>query len=190
MGKRLIPAAGLLAALLLSGTRASADTPAVGAAVLAGCYGNMVAGVVERAEPARVWVRFTDPRGEGCDGWRDADRVKPASVAPAARAAMPAGLPPDGTYPCAKISPGGLLIGVGSLDIRGATYRGLEGGGGYSPLRAEGNLLTLTAGLRGMPKGWQILRAESSADGSGRPLVRIFYRSSAGFDDAIDCVRE
>lgn len=62
---------------------------APGTRVKAGCYGNMYEGVIERSEGARVWVKFDDQKD--CDGWRDANVVKPHGTPGTRGAAYPVG---------------------------------------------------------------------------------------------------
>jgi hypothetical protein len=61
-----------------------------------------------------------------------ADQAQPL---PAGEDSKPAGLgaPPDGVYNAHKISPGGQLMGLGTLEIQGNTYRGIAGGS-FSPI--------------------------------------------------------
>jgi hypothetical protein len=73
---------------------------------------------------------------------------------------------PDGGYRCHKISPGGQLMDIGDLQIK------------------DGQ-----ATMAGMPDGWTVLSV--SAEGTnerGQTLVFLYYRSSSGFNDKLDCV--
>lgn len=168
-----------------SGEWKSGDT------ALAGCYGNMKSGVVDRVEGSRAWVRFADE--PNCDGFRDLTSLRPvpkAATQPSSGQSSTGGAPPSGTYVCQKIS-GSSLIGLGDLVIRGETYSGI-GGGGFAPFKLSGNgELTWTKGIAGLPDGWTVTSSSyAGLDYLGRPLIKIGYRTSRGSTDLIDCVRE
>lgn len=83
-----------------------------------------------------------------------------------AAGALPA-TAPDGTYRCHKISPGGQLMDIGTLTIRGG--KGV---------------------LAGMPQGWTVRSiAPRARNDRGQLVVAFDYRSAAGFNDRLDCVR-
>lgn len=103
------------------------------------------------------------------------------------------GAPPAGIYNCEKIS-GSTYIGLGKIEIRGNTYRGIdeEGRGTFHPFSVDSSgSITWSHGLTGMPDGWS-LKSSSYAglDYKGRPLIKIYYTSKSGWNDLIDCVRE
>ncbi len=100
------------------------------------------------------------------------------------------GAPPSGKYVAQKISPGGQLIGLGDLEIRGSSYRGIAGGG-MAPFSVSGGNISWSAGITGLPDGWVILKSVySGLDHMGRPYIQVYYRSKSGFNDCFDCVRE
>lgn len=68
---------------------------------------------------------------------------------------------PDGRYRCHKISPGGQLMDIGILVMRGG--RGT---------------------LEGLPSGWTV----RSISMIGPALVAFDYTSAAGWHDRLDCV--
>jgi hypothetical protein len=73
---------------------------------------------------------------------------------------------PDGTYQCHKISPGGQLMSVGTLSVRGGK-----------------------GSLAGMPEGWTIGSiAPRPRDSRGSFVVALDYRSARGTSDRLDCV--
>ncbi len=73
---------------------------------------------------------------------------------------------PDGRYRCHKISPGNQLMDIGDLVVSGGQ-----------------------ASVPGMPEGWTILDVSViDQDADGRDLVAVYYRSSAGFNDRLDCL--
>lgn len=100
------------------------------------------------------------------------------------------GAPPNGVYSCQKI--GQTYMGLGPLEIRGKTYRGIGKEGGFHPFTVDAaGHITWSAGIAGLPKGWAIRSSYfAGKDAKGRPLVKIYYRSSSGFNDLIDCVLE
>ena len=73
------------------------------------------------------------------------------------------GAVPDGRYRCHKISPGGQLMDIGTLVMRGG--RGT---------------------LQGMPNGWTV--RSISMLRANPPLVAYEYTSAAGWHDRLDCV--
>lgn len=74
--------------------------------------------------------------------------------------------PPDGTYRCHKISPGGQLMSVGSLAVSSGR-----------------------ATFKGMPEGWTIRSISvRGVNPRGETIVAVDYRSTAGFNDRLDCV--
>jgi hypothetical protein len=71
----------------------------------------------------------------------------------------------DGRYSCHKISPGGQLMHIGYLTV--------SGGKGT---------------LRGLPEGWTVRGIEPMTDSArGKPMLAYNYRSSAGWNDKLDC---
>jgi hypothetical protein len=118
--------------------------------------------------------------------------AKPTTPLANAGEGLPAGkgTPPSGKYVAQKISPGGQLIGLGDLEIRGNTYRGIAGGN-FAPFSVSGGNITWSAGITGMPNGWVIRKSVYlGLDDMKRPYIRVYYRSTSGFNDAFDCIRE
>ena len=101
------------------------------------------------------------------------------------------GAPPDGEYNCMKIS-SGSLIHLGTLEIRGGTYRGLDKTGGFAPMVINGaGNITWSQGLRGMPNGWKVYDSRYvGGDSQGRPLIQIYYRSGSGWNEMMDALKE
>ncbi|MBI5172829.1 MAG: hypothetical protein SFV17_08970 [Candidatus Obscuribacter sp.] len=100
------------------------------------------------------------------------------------------GAPPSGKYVAQKISPGGQLMGLGNLEIRGNSYRGIAGGG-MAPFSVSGGNIVWSAGITGLPEGWVIRKSVyRGLDHMGRPYIQVYYRSKSGFNDCFDCVRE
>lgn len=121
-----------------------------------------------------------------------APKPQPSPAATAADDGLPKGrgTPPDGVYVAQKISPGGTLIGLGKLIIRGGTYSGIAGGG-FAPYSVNGGNITWSAGITGLPDGWRIRRSVyAGTDKQGRPYIQIYYVSKSGFNDMFDCLRE
>lgn len=72
----------------------------------------------------------------------------------------------DGTYRCHKLSPSGGLRQMGTMDVR----RGM-------------------ARLPGLPDGWTVHAVSvRGASPRGETVVAVDYRSSAGFNDRLDCI--
>lgn len=158
--------------------------------VKAGCYGNMKAAVIQRIQDGRAYVHFADE--PNCDGFRDLVALRPADDAgtrrPGGESASGAP-PPSGTYNCQKIA-GGMLIGLGNLEVRGRKYSGIAGGG-FAPFEIDtaGGIIW-TKGLDGLPEGWVVQSSRyEGLDYLGRPLIKIAYRHR-GASDLMDCVRE
>lgn len=101
------------------------------------------------------------------------------------------GAPPDGTYNCCKIS-GSSLINIGTIEIKGKTYRGLVAEGAFHAytMDASGNI-TWTNGLAGMPEGWKLTTSEyTGPDSAGHPLIKVRYVSKSGNHEEVDAVKE
>ena len=98
----------------------------------------------------------------------------------------PAGPPPDGVYNC-TLSAGGMLSTLGKLELRDGRYRGFSGSQ-FAPYTVDAQgVLTLSAGLRGMPEGTTLLEVKHvGPDRRGRAIIKIFYRSPRGAKQAID----
>ena len=81
----------------------------------------------------------------------------------------PAGVratPRDGSYRCHKISPGGQLMDIGVLVIRGGKPT-----------------------LQGLPAGWKVRSVfVRSVNARGQPVVAFDDTSAAGFHDSLDCL--
>lgn len=110
---------------------------------------------------------------------------------PAAKQLASKGAPPDGTYNCCKIS-GSSLINLGTLEIKGKTYRGLVAEGAFHAftMDASGNI-TYTNGLAGMPEGWKLTTSEyTGPDEAGHPLIKVRYISKSGNHEEMDAVKE
>lgn len=122
----------------------------------------------------------TDTAGAG------AANAEPAQIKLAGK-----GQPPDGKYQCNKIS-GSSYINLGTLEIKGKTYRGFVAEGAFHPytMDASGNI-TWTKGLEGMPDGWTLTTSNyAGPDETGKPLINIRYTSKRGAAEVIDAVRE
>lgn len=114
----------------------------------------------------------------------------PATQSPASQA-KGKGAPPDGLYQCNMIS-GGMYIHIGTLEIRGGTYKGLNKGAASHPFSVDGaGNMSLSHGLAGMPDGFTLKSVSYvGADHVGRPLIKIRYIGASNAHDTIDAVRE
>lgn len=103
------------------------------------------------------------------------------------------GAPPSGVYNCEKIS-GSMFMGLGKIEIRGNTYRGIDeaGRGTFHPFTVDSSGgISWSHGLTGLPDGWTLRSSYyAGPDHMGRPLIKIYYRSKSAWNDLIDCVRE
>lgn len=156
--------------------------------------------------PDKHWVRASQAPPPAAQPMPSAPRP-PASAypdsAPAAPVPTPAkdggdaelkppglGAPPNGVYNCQKI--GQTYMGLGPLEIRGNTYRGIGDEGDFHPFTVDASgQITWSAGISGLPDGWTIRSSfYAGKDEKGHPLIKIYYRSKSGFSDLIDCVME
>jgi len=89
-----------------------------------------------------------------------------------------------------KIS-SGSLIGLGTLEIRGKTYRVGEEGA-FAPFTQDGSgNITWSAGLDIMPAGWKLgTSIYKGLNKQGKPLIEIHYTSPRNAAEVIDCVKE
>ncbi len=119
-----------------------------------------------------------------------ANKPAPQNQAPANQA-NGKGSPPDGLYQCNMIS-GGMYIHIGTLEIRGGTYKGLNRGAAAHPFSVDGaGNMSLSHGLAGMPDGFTLKSVSYvGADHVGRPLIKIRYIGASNAHDTIDAVRE
>jgi len=122
----------------------------------------------------RCKVRF-DGFGQLWDNPISSSDLRPRGSGPVVRPHNPVADTPaqrtptsvaDGTYQCHKISPGGQLMSVGTLSVRGGK-----------------------GSLAGMPAGRTIGSiAPLPRDSRGSLVVALDYRSANGFNDRLDCV--
>lgn len=98
--------------------------------------------------------------------------------------------PPNGKYVLQKIG-GGMLLGLGTLEVRNGTYRwGDEGEFAPFTVDAQGNIVW-SAGLKFLPDGWtHEFSKYAGLDSSGRPMLKIHYHSKSGAKDIIDGIIE
>ena len=101
------------------------------------------------------------------------------------------GSPPNGLYKCNKIS-GSSYIYIGSVEIKGNTYRGFASEGAFHPYAVDGSGgITWTAGLAGLPDGWRLQKANyEGLDYAGRPCIKIHYVSPRDAYEVVDAIRE
>lgn len=101
------------------------------------------------------------------------------------------GAPPSGSYECNKIGSAGFSSVGDGLEISGNTYRGIGKTGGFHPYTLGAiNRITWTGGIRSLPDSWTIKHSYyAGPDYMGRPLIKIYYRSTSGWNDCIDCVK-
>jgi hypothetical protein len=114
------------------------------------------------------------------------NQTKPSTNQSAAK-----GTPPNGLYQCNKIS-GSSYIWIGTLEIKGNTYRGFDKAGSFHPLGSDGaGGITFTAGLTGMPDGWKLEHCNyAGLDSGGKPFIQIRYVSPRNAHEIVDAVLE
>lgn len=137
-----------------------------------------------------IWIRPASPNAQRTN--TVSAKANSSTRSQSVSTTFPAmGSPPDGEYTCMKIS-GSSLINLGTLEIRGGTYRGLSKTGGFSPMVISGaGNITWSQGLRGMPDGWKITDSRYiGGDELGRPLIKIYYRSGSGWNEVMDALKE
>lgn len=104
-----------------------------------------------------------------------------------AQAANAGAMPPDGLYNVTNL---GALHHVGDLEIRGATYRGLEASGPFKPLGGNGAALIFTGGLAGL-EDVRITGANyMGLSKIGQPVIKIRYVSASGFNEELEATKE
>ena len=109
-------------------------------------------------------------------------------LSPVAKAADAAPAP-AGVYTLAKIG-GGRLMSLGTMEIKGQTYRVNEEGK-FAPFTQDGaGNITWSAGLDILPEGWKLGKSTVGKDEQGRPLIKIHYTSPRGAAEVIDAVKE
>lgn len=97
---------------------------------------------------------------------------------------------PEGVYNCHKIS-GASLIGLGELEIRGATYRTSKEDT-FQPFTInQAGDITWSRGIGFLPEGWEVVSSSyKGLTAEGKPIIKISYRTKSGNRDLIDCVKE
>jgi hypothetical protein len=96
-------------------------------------------------------------------------------------------MPPDGLYTVTNL---GALHAVGELEIRGASYRGLEASGPFKALRGTAAALEFSGGLAGL-EGCRITGANyMGLSKIGQPVIKIRYVSPRGFNEELEATKE
>ena len=162
------------------GDREGGDSLCQRGARLEGQWGIQWYEVTVRAPPnerGECPVRF-DGYGSSWDNFIGPGQLRPRGSGPVTRPARriadtpirnegAQGAPPDGTYRCHKISPGGQLMDVGTLTVRNGR-----------------------SSLAGMPAGWTVRSVfVRGTNDRGELVVAFDYRSAAEFNDRLDCLR-
>jgi hypothetical protein len=97
---------------------------------------------------------------------------------------------PDGVYTLMKISVGSL-INLGEIEIRKSTYRDEEEGEFKDFKISDEGEISWSKPLAFLPDGWKHVRSEfAGKDKSGRPMLKIYYKSARGTSDVIDGIKE
>ncbi|CAN5492458.1 hypothetical protein BH11CYA1_BH11CYA1_12800 [soil metagenome] len=101
------------------------------------------------------------------------------------------GSPPGGLYQVDMMT-SSMYIHIGTLEIRGNTYRGLNTGAAFHPYSIDGGgNMNLSAGLAGMPEGFTLKSVSYvGADSVGRALIKIRYIGHSNAHDVMDAVHQ
>ncbi len=99
------------------------------------------------------------------------------------------GTPPDGIYDCNKIS-GSSYIHIGTIEIKGNTYRAFAESGPFHPYTMDGaGGITWTGGFSDMPDGWTIGKGNfNGLDHTGKPWIQIRYVSNRNAHETVDAI--
>lgn len=99
------------------------------------------------------------------------------------------GTPPDGIYDCNKIS-GSSYIHIGTIEIKGNTYRAFAQSGPFHPYTMDGaGGITWTGGFSDMPDGWTIGKGNfNGLDHTGKPWIQIRYVSNRNAHETVDAI--
>ncbi|MDX2106948.1 MAG: tudor domain-containing protein [Candidatus Melainabacteria bacterium] len=99
------------------------------------------------------------------------------------------GKPPDGIYDCNKIS-GSSYIHIGTIEIKGNTYRAFAESGPFHPYTMDGaGGITWTGGFADMPDGWTIGKGNfNGLDHTGKPWIQIRYISNRNAHETVDAI--
>lgn len=99
------------------------------------------------------------------------------------------GTPPDGIYDCNKIS-GSSYIHIGTIEIKGNTYRAFAQEGPFHPYTMDGaGGITWSGGFSDMPEGWTIGKGNfNGLDHTGKPWIQIRYVSNRNAHETVDAI--
>lgn len=101
------------------------------------------------------------------------------------------GTPPDGLYEVNKIYSQGYMY-LGTLEIRGNTYRGLSQEGPFHPYSIDGaGGITWTAGLQGIPDGWSVDKGNYNGhDHTGKDWIQIRFQGFRNAEEIADAIHK
>ncbi len=136
------------------------------------------------------WSTKTHNAYEG-NSYKTAGMGSKSYMPAASKAITGKGTPPSGLYECNKIS-GSMYIHIGTLEIKGNTYRGFANEGSFHPYSMDGaGAITWTAGLSGLPEGWKLEKANyNGLDTTGHPWIQIRYVSPRNAHETVDAIKE
>jgi hypothetical protein len=135
--------------------------------------------------------RWILPAGAPLPGPRHDYLDTPSPPTPGANATAPAAnaaaMPPDGIYNVTNL---GALHAVGVLEIRGASYRGLEAAGPFKALGGNGAALDFSGGLAGLEECRITGANYMGLSKIGQPVIKIRYVSPKGFNEELEATKE
>ena len=99
------------------------------------------------------------------------------------------GAPPDGNYQCANRA--NADVNLGTLQIKGDTYRGLVTEGDYHNYKVDAKgTITLSSELTGLEDGWKVTGTKyNGTDKAGKQTIEIDYLTKDGKQCHARCER-
>lgn len=123
----------------------------------------------------------------------------PVSAATAPAAKSPAKAPaatgktlPNGLYTC-QIWSGSMLMTLGKVEIKGATYRGPAHtlSGPYKPLKIDGaGQMTWTPNFSQLASTGAVITGSRISGTAAAPAFTVEYKTGRGYNESMDCTRE
>lgn len=162
------------------------------------------AAVVIRASEASPGIAGGGTQGQaggfGSLGGSTQVGAPPISVEGASQQAAPATVSepsivdcelPRGVYVCSKTANGAGMMGFGSIEIKGRSYRGMDATiGPFIPFTVNGGIINFTGGLKGLEE-LKVTKTYISKNSDGQPIIVIRYStiyrgfaSTSGFECA------
>ncbi len=85
---------------------------------------------------------------------------------------------PSGNYACSKIANGAGLMGFGSIEVKGRTYRGMDASiGPFIPFTVSDGTINFTGGLKGL-EDMKVTKSYISRNSNGQLIIVIRYSTT------------